>query len=188
MYRAVGTSDEITKLVTQFLPAQVDNALQNGFNPQVYACEALGLAFAFGNETGGTGFATDFGPSAPGLPSMPAGDAAFAAEAAVTIFGSAATANTVGAIEGFVTNWKAFYTSNGLPGVPNATGDQIDLAARGAAWVTPSVSRWPTIWVPSPGSRLSSSKTPRRAPQSIRPTWQASRPRDNSKGALLGAN
>jgi hypothetical protein len=79
MYGAVGTSDEITKLVTQFLPPQVSNALQNNLNPQVYACEALGLAFAFANETGGTGFATAFGPSAQGLPATPAGDAAFAA-------------------------------------------------------------------------------------------------------------
>jgi hypothetical protein len=38
MYNAVGALDEVTKLLTQFLPAQVANAIQNGLNPQVYAC------------------------------------------------------------------------------------------------------------------------------------------------------
>ena len=50
MYGAVGTSAEITLLASQFLPAQVALAIQNGLNPLVYASEALGLAFAFGNE------------------------------------------------------------------------------------------------------------------------------------------
>jgi hypothetical protein len=57
MYGSAGSSAEITKLVTQFLPAQVANAMANGFNPQVYVSEGLGLAFAFGNETGSTAFA-----------------------------------------------------------------------------------------------------------------------------------
>jgi hypothetical protein len=134
MYNAVGSSDEITKLVTEFLPAQVANALQNGYIAQVYVCEALGLAFAFGNENGATTFDTNFGPSNPATPATPAGDAAFAAEAANAIFGAAATANTPGAILQFVSNWEAFYTAHGVPGIPNATTDQIDLAARGAAW------------------------------------------------------
>jgi hypothetical protein len=134
MYGAVGSSAEITNLVTQFLPAQLAHVTQNGFNPTVFACEALGLAFAFSNEKGGTAFATNFGPSNPAMPATPAGDAAFAAAAASTIFGSAATANTPGAILNFVSNWEAFYTSHGIPGVGNATANQIDLAARGAAW------------------------------------------------------
>jgi VCBS repeat-containing protein len=134
MYGAVGTSAEVTLLATQFLPAQVANAIQNGFNPQVYASEALGLVFAFGNENGGMAFATNFGPSNAAMPATTAGDAAFAAAAASAIFGSAETVNTPGAIGGFVSNWKAFYTSNGIPGIPNPTADQIDLAARGAAW------------------------------------------------------
>jgi hypothetical protein len=134
MYGAVGSSDEITKLATEFLPAQVANAIQNGFNPLVYSCEALGLAFAFGNENGATTFDTNFGPSNPATRATPAGDAAFAAEAASAIFGSAATANTPGAILQFVSNWEAFYTSHGVPGLSNATVEQIDLAARGAAW------------------------------------------------------
>jgi hypothetical protein len=134
MYNAVGTQAEIIKLATGFLPAQVANAEQNSFNPQVYACEALGLAFAFGDENGGTAFNNNFGPANTAMPATPAGDAAFAAAAASTIFGSAATANTPGAILQFVTNWEAFYTAHGVPGIPNATATQIDLAARGAAW------------------------------------------------------
>ena len=46
----------------------------------------------------------------------------------------AATANTPGAIDGFVSNWEAFYASHGISGIANATAVQIDLAARGAAW------------------------------------------------------
>jgi hypothetical protein len=68
------------------------------------------------------------------MPNTAAGDTAFAAAAASTIFGSAATANTPGAIANFVASWKAFFTANGVVGIPNATADQIDLAARGAAW------------------------------------------------------
>jgi hypothetical protein len=37
-------------------------------------------------------------------------------------------------LDHYVTNWKAFYTSNGIPGIVHATAAQIDLAARGAAW------------------------------------------------------
>jgi hypothetical protein len=134
MYAQVGTSDEITKLATQFLPAQVQHATQNGLNATVYACEALGLAFAFGDENGFTGFGINYGPSNPATPNTTAGDKTFAAEAALFVFGSAETANTPIAIADWVSNWKTFYTSNGVPGVPNATADQIDLAARGAAW------------------------------------------------------
>jgi hypothetical protein len=134
MYGFTGTSAEITKLVTQFLPAQVNNAESHGFNPLVYASEALGLAFAFGNETGSTAFATDFGPAKAGMPNSTAGDAAFAAAASTAIFGAASTPNLVNALDNFVTNWKAFYTSHGIPGIVNATAAQVDLAARGAAW------------------------------------------------------
>jgi hypothetical protein len=134
MYGAVGTSDEITKLATQFLPAQVANATQNDLNPQVYSCEAVGLAFAFGDENGANTFDTKFGILNPTAPATPAGDVAFATLAANAIFESDANANTPGAIQQFVSNWEAFYTSHGVPGVANATPDQIDLAARGAAW------------------------------------------------------
>jgi hypothetical protein len=97
-------------------------------NPQVYACEALGLAFAFGNETGGTAFANNFGPSTI------QSDAAFAAAACGTIFGAASTANLVNVMGNFVANWKAFYTLQGIPGNATPTANQIDIAARGAAW------------------------------------------------------
>jgi hypothetical protein len=127
-------SAEITKLETQFLPAQVANAIEHGFNPQVYACEALGLAFAFGNENGSTAFANAFGPANNSMPNSIAGDAAFAAAAAQTIFGAASTANLIDVIEGFVANWKSFYSSNGVPELANASAAQVDLAARGAAW------------------------------------------------------
>jgi hypothetical protein len=134
MYGAVGTSVEVTALATQFLPPQVANAVSHDLNPQVYASEALGLVFAFGNENGSTGFATNFGPSHAGTLNSIVGDAAFAAAASTVIFGSASTATLVNAIQNYVTNWKAFYTSNGVPGSAHPSADQIDLAARGAAW------------------------------------------------------
>jgi hypothetical protein len=134
MYNAVGSSAEITTLVSQFLPSQIDYATQQGLNAQVFASETLGLAFAFADENGGQGFAHSFGPSNALTPATPAGDAAFAAAAANAIFGAAGTANTVNAILGWVTNWEAFYTAHEIPGVANATAAQIDLAARGAAW------------------------------------------------------
>jgi hypothetical protein len=134
MYGAVGTSAEITLLTTQVLPPQVAFATQSGLNPQVYASEALGLTFAFGNETGSMAFAIAFGPSNPAMPNSTAGDSAYAAAAAAAIFASASTPNIVNAMETWVANWKAFYTSNGLPGIANPSSDQIDLAARGAAW------------------------------------------------------
>jgi hypothetical protein len=133
----VESAAEITSLVTNFLPAQVQNAMVNGYNPQIYACEALGLVFAFGNETGSTAFANNYGPSNAAMPNTTAGDAAFAAAAASLIFGSAETAYTVPAIEQWVANWEAFYTAHGIAvgGVSsNPTAQQIDLAARGAAW------------------------------------------------------
>jgi hypothetical protein len=134
MYGAVGTSAEITLLTTQFLPPHVEFAIQNGLIPQVYASEALGLAFAFANETGGTAFATTFGPSNPTMPNSIAGDSAFAAAAASAIFGSASTPNIINVIESWVANWKSLFTSNGILGISNPSSNQIDLAARGTAW------------------------------------------------------
>jgi hypothetical protein len=127
-------SAEITLLTTQFLPPHVEFAIQNGLNPQVYASEALGLAFAFANETGGTAFATTFGPSNPTMPNSIAGDSAFAAAAASAIFGSASTPNIINVIESWVANWKSLFTSNGILGISNPSSNQIDLAARGTAW------------------------------------------------------
>ena len=116
MYGAVGTSGEVTMLATQFLPPQVANALKYGFNPQVYATEALGLVFAFNDENGSSAFAGNFGPSHAGMSNSAAGDAAFAAAASTAIFGSASTTTLVNAIQTYVSNWKAFYSSYGIPG------------------------------------------------------------------------
>ena len=134
MYGAVGTAAEITLLATQFLPGQVENAMAHGLNSQVYASEALGLALAFGNENGSTAFADKFGPSSSTMPNSAAGDAAFAMAAATAIFGPASTTNLTNVLDAFLVNWKAFYSSSGIPGITHATADQIDLAARGAAW------------------------------------------------------
>ena len=134
MYGAVGTSAEVTALATQFLPEQGANATKYGFNPLVYATEALGLVFAFNNETGSTAFATGYGPSNATMPNSTAGDSAFAAAASNGIFGAASTSTLVNAINNYVSNWKAFYSNNGIPGISNPSADQVDLAARGAAW------------------------------------------------------
>jgi V8-like Glu-specific endopeptidase len=134
MYGVTGSSAEITFLVTQYLPAQVALATRYGLNPTVYASEALGLPFAFGDENGDIGFAFHFGPSNPSMPNSVAGDAAFGAAASNTIFGSASTPTLVSAIQGYVSNWKTFYTGNGLPWDPQPSAAEIDLAARGAAW------------------------------------------------------
>jgi hypothetical protein len=134
MYGLTGSSAEIAKLVTRYLPAQISFAAQNGYNPQVYASEGLGLVFAFGNETGSTGFATNFGPSNSSMPNSAAGDTSFANAAVAAIFGASATTNLDNVMQQFVANWKAFYTANGVVGIASATPDQIDLAARGASW------------------------------------------------------
>jgi hypothetical protein len=134
MYGAAGTSDEIIQLVAQFLPGQAEHAINSGLDPLVYASEALGLAFAFSNENGSTAFAANFGPTNSTMPNTVAGDAVFAQAAANTIFGSASTNNLANAIDGWVSNWKAFYSVHGVPGISDASAAQIDLAARGAAW------------------------------------------------------
>jgi hypothetical protein len=121
MYGAVGSSAEVTLLTIGFLPAQVANAVQNGFNPLVYASETLGLAFSFGNETGSTAFITNFGPTNAFLPNTAAGDAAFTSAAVKAIFGSAATATLETAMNGWVANWKAFYSANGIPALSPPT-------------------------------------------------------------------
>jgi hypothetical protein len=44
MFGVTDNTTELAKLSTQFLPPQVANAVAHGFNPTVYAAEALGLA------------------------------------------------------------------------------------------------------------------------------------------------
>jgi hypothetical protein len=60
MFGAVDKVAEFTKLSTGFLPPQLSNAAQFGFNTTVYDAEALGLALAGGNGTSNA-FATNFG-------------------------------------------------------------------------------------------------------------------------------
>ena len=134
MYGAVGSLAEITNLATAFLTQQIAFGLHQGFNPGVYASEALGLALALDNANGGNAFANLFGPENVQTPNTPAGDAAFAAAAASTIFASSSTTSLINAVDGFVANWKSFYNSNGLPNNAHPTSSQVDLAARGAAW------------------------------------------------------
>lgn len=92
------------------------------------------MVFAFGNEISSTAFSSNFGPSNSAMPNTTAGDAAFAVAASTTIFGSASTANLISVLQGFISNWEAFFTAHGVPGLSNPSAAQIDLAARGAAW------------------------------------------------------
>jgi hypothetical protein len=113
MFGVTDNVAELTKLATQFLPAQVANAVAHGLNPTVYAAEALGLALAGGNGSSNA-FATNV------------------ASLSVSDFASAVASLTginSGAIEGFVSNWIKFYTAN-----PPAGGLPVTLASYGAAF------------------------------------------------------
>jgi hypothetical protein len=134
MYGAVGSSAVITNLVTNFLPGQIAYANLVGLDPVVFACLETALVFAFGNETGATTFANNYGPSNTAMPATHVGDAAFASAAATAIFGSAQTANTANALLGYVDFLEGFFTANGIVGVTNPTSDQIVIAARAGAW------------------------------------------------------
>jgi hypothetical protein len=114
MFGVTDNTTELTKLSTVFLPPQVAVANHYGFNPTVYAAEALGLALAGGNGTSNA-FATNFGALSV---------AQFASEVS-----SLTGINSV-AIQGWVTNWIAFYTAN-----PSSTfGLSATLASYGAAF------------------------------------------------------
>jgi hypothetical protein len=113
MFGVTDNVTELTKLATQFLPAQVANAVAHGLNPTVYAAEALGLALAGGNGTSNA-FATNFG-------SLSVSDFASAV--------SSLTGINSGAIQQFVNNWINFYTAH-----PPAGGLAVTLAAYGAAF------------------------------------------------------
>jgi hypothetical protein len=114
MFGGVDSLDELAKLSTQFLPAQVAHAVASGFNPTVYAAEALGLALAGGNGTSNN-FATDFSSLSVSQ---------FASEVA------SLTGVNSAAIQGFAQNWENFYTAN-----PSATfGLSVTLASYGAAF------------------------------------------------------
>jgi hypothetical protein len=101
MFGVTDNITELTKLATGFLPPQVANANAHGYNPTVYAAEALGLGLAGGNLTSNA-FAVNFG------------------SLSVSQFGSEVAGLTgvnSAAIENFVQNWINFYTAN-----PSATG------------------------------------------------------------------
>jgi hypothetical protein len=134
MYGAVGTSAEVTSLATLFLPPQVANAVLNGLNPQVYATEALGVVFAFNNEDGSTGFANGFGPGQSGHAEF----CSWRCNICRGSFNRDLRTGIVSEPDRRHTNlrhqWKAFYSANGVVGISHGSADQIDLAARGAAW------------------------------------------------------
>jgi hypothetical protein len=107
------TPNTLTFFSKSFLPAQVNNAIANGFSPTVYAAEALGLALG-GDANFDTKFVTPFANNVLGF-----------AQAV-----SDATGVNVAAIQGFANNWIAFYTAN-----PGATqGLTVTEAAYGAAF------------------------------------------------------
>ena len=60
MFGVATNIGEVGKLSTQFLPAQVAHAIAFGFDPTVYAAEAVGLALAGGDGTSHA-FAQTFG-------------------------------------------------------------------------------------------------------------------------------
>jgi len=104
------TPNTLTFLSTQFLPSQVANAIAHGFNPTVYAAEALGLALA-----STTGFNTNF--------------AGLSTSAFVSAVGTATGVNA-NAITGFLANWTTFFTNN-----PNAhLGLTVQQAAYGSTF------------------------------------------------------
>ena len=107
------TPNTLTLFTTVFLPAQVANAIAHGFNPTVYAAEALGLALG-GNTAFNTNFVTPFTGNISGF-----------AQSVANLTGV-----NVNAIQVFVQNWINFYTAN-----PTATqGLTITQASYGAAF------------------------------------------------------
>jgi 3D (Asp-Asp-Asp) domain-containing protein len=99
------------------LPKQVAAAIAGGFQPTVYAAQALGLTLSGSSGNGGTGnsFASQYGALST---------SAFATTVAT------ATGINANAIQGWVTYWLGFYTAN--PGaIPS--GSSVTLAAYGAA-------------------------------------------------------
>lgn len=104
------TISEMQNLVLNFLPGQVANAIANGYNPTVYASEALGLGLANYRV-----FWSTFGTSV-------FGDAEFE-----TILSSITGVNQ-SAIAGWLSNWTTFYTNHPQTGLTTAQ------AARGATF------------------------------------------------------
>jgi hypothetical protein len=91
------TPNTLTHLTTQFLPAQVANALANGYNPTVYAAEALGLGLA-----DNAAFNTNY---------VSLTSAQFVSSVA------ALTGMNANSIAGWLQNWTNFYTAHPEAGV-----------------------------------------------------------------------
>jgi hypothetical protein len=113
--------------VEQFIPQASIEAFDVAVLPRAAGLDVSGFCTNSGDPT------TSDPRTAPCC-TRRAGDAAFATAASNTIFGAASIANLVSVMQNFVSNWKAFYTAHGVPGLANASAGQIDLAARGAAW------------------------------------------------------
>ena len=105
---AAPTPNTLALFTTQFLPAQVNFALANGFDPTVFAGQALGLA----------------------LSTNAAFNANYVSLSATAFTSSVATLTglNANAISGWLANWTAFYTAN------PPTGASIQQAAYGATF------------------------------------------------------
>jgi hypothetical protein len=107
------TTAELDTWSTGFLPAQVTNAINHGFNPTVYAAESLGLALA-------------------GEPEFAAFTGLNATQFAQQV--STLTGVNQAVIQTWVANWTHFYTPVAQGGIGGSTfGLSITAAAYGAA-------------------------------------------------------
>lgn len=111
------TQAQLDNVEQNFLPGQVHTANVNGYNPTVYAAEALGLGLASN---------PDF-QSHMGVPG-PSGEFTQANKIVFEAILSNATGVNSGAIDNFLTNWINFYSAN--PGTHN--GLTVSQAAAGA--------------------------------------------------------
>ena len=102
-------SNTLTLLSTVFLPGQVQVALNNGFNPTVFAAESLGSALSTT-----TGFQSFVGLSVSQF-----------AQSVSTLTGV-----NVSAIQTFVNNWTTFFTNNPIA----LQGRTVTQAAYGSAF------------------------------------------------------
>src|SRR5215831_13137566 len=124
------TDAKLDLFVKVFAPPQIAVAVAHGFNQVVFVAEGIGLAFGTSNATA----LANWSGANPAMPNTVAGDAVFVAQASAAIYGAANTPNLVSVFQTWLTNWKNFYTANGLPNNSTPTSDQIDTAARAAAF------------------------------------------------------
>lgn len=95
-------------------------------DPTIYAFEALGVALA----STATYFQDTYGPTVPTYPNSPAGDAQFATDAYLDVFGHAATSAQVDHFIAQLDYFETLYTAAGVFG----SAENIDLLARGAVY------------------------------------------------------